>query len=473
MRIAVALVVAVATASAVVSGCGEGDAEPVGASVSERVTREFGRVLVSAEEQVPLKGHRTVWELLRGYHQADLSAGGRLVDTIDGARRQEGWMDENGWALFVNGIELDAEPRRYRLHPGDIVQWDLRDWHGALGVRATVGAFPAPFTGALDGKQLSTRVRCEDPASAACRRVKRTLRAAGVAIDGSIPQAGLARRQHPRRGEILVGRWSHWRHWRHWRHQRWQRRIEEGAGGSGIFARFTASAGALRLFDWNDRLMRTERAGTGLIGAMRPSEEDLVWLVTGVDRQGVLRAAGAFNTRDLRDSYAVAVTRKGVQKLPLPPADPQRAKPPIAATLDRLRIDITPYEKPVSKEPRPKLPTGPPPTRLNIHDLKLGEGSPVEEGDVVVVNYVGYIYATQRKYDTSYSDVDPIPLLVAPGRSNYVAGFEEGIVGMREGGERLVTMPSRKAYGKEGYSNIVPPNQALVFHITLEEAHHY
>jgi hypothetical protein len=79
----------------------------------------------------------------------------------------------------------------------------------------------------------------------------------------------------------------------------------------------------MRLLDWNTRVVRNVGAGAGLVAAIQPTEEDLVWLVTGIDNAGVDRAARALNSRDLRDAFAVAVTADGVEKLPLPPAAPE------------------------------------------------------------------------------------------------------------------------------------------------------
>lgn len=306
----------VALAVAGLGGCGD-SAEPSGPTVTQRVTRDFGRELVGAEDSAPLADHGTVLRLLREYEDVKTSPGGRAVSSIDGLKadweRKSEDDEESTWALNVNGIEADEEPGKYKLYPGDVVQWDLRYWYVTLDVRATVGAFPQTFTRGVFGRRFPVTVECARPASAPCTRVKETLRDAGVSTDGSRPSGGRPPRYQPQQARVLVGEWKHWRK-RDWPHN-----IDAGPRYSGVFARFSPGADELRLQDWYAHRSRTEGAGTGLVAAMRPTEEDLLWVVTGVDELGVERAAKALNSRDLRDAFAVAVTDEGVVKLPLAP----------------------------------------------------------------------------------------------------------------------------------------------------------
>ncbi len=446
-------------------GCGD-DANPPGPMVTQHVTREFGNAPVSST-QVGLDGHATVLELLRETHDPQLDPHFGSVTSIDGFRAQEGLLDENSWVLSVNGIQTALAPADYKLFPNDVVHWDLRDWHTALPVKATVGAFPQTFSRGVFGKRFPTTVRCAQSVPAACARVRGALRRAGVATDGSSPPSRRPPRGQPQHAEVLVGKWSDWRS------AKWPLKIARGPQYSGVFAKFTPRGDRLRLLDWNEQLVRTSGAGTGLVAAMRPTEGRLVWLITGVDDKGVARAARALTSRELAGAFAVAVTDDGIEKLPLRPTSAERAKPPSAAEAERLNVDIAPHEKGPRQEPHVTIPAGPPPRRLLVRDIRRGTGAPVEKGDVVIVNYVGYIHSTRRKYDTSYDRYNPAPLIVNPGRSNYIEGFEKGILGMRLGGRRLVIIPSDMAYGKKGYSNDVKPHQALAFLIDVEEAHHY
>jgi hypothetical protein len=309
-----------AACAAALGSCGGSGADGSGGpAASLNVTRDFGRDPLIAEQRAPLPDRPTVLRLLRDHAEVKTRFSGRAIEAIDGLRTTEeddgGEGDETTWAVNVNGVETDVSPPEYRVYPGDVVQLDLRYWYVTLDVRATVGAFPETFARGVFGKLFPVKVRCEKPASSACRHVKRLLRRAGVPIDGSGPSPGeLPPAGNPRRAEILVGTW------RHWRSNEWAARIDEGARYSGVFARFAPDARSLRLLDWYAHRARTEGSGTGLVAAQRPTEEDLQWVITGVDDEGVERAARALGSPELREAFAAAVIADGVQKLPLPPA---------------------------------------------------------------------------------------------------------------------------------------------------------
>lgn len=300
------------------AGCGD-SAEPSGPTVTQRVTRDFGYEVVGVEQDAPLAGHETALRLLRDYEEVETSFKGAGVESIDGLEAV--WEpkppsdDESTWALNVNGIETDEIPPKYKLYPGDLVQWDLRDWYVTLDVRATVGAFPETFTRGAYGKRFPVRVECAPASPGPCAKVEGALRDAGVRIDGSQPPGGPPQRYEVQRATVLVGPWNHWRE------RTWPGRIDRGPRYSGIFARFSPDVDELRLLDWNAHRVRTVGAGTGLVAAHRPTEADLQWFVTGVDERGVERAADALTSPKLRDSFAVALTDEGVVKLPLAPPD--------------------------------------------------------------------------------------------------------------------------------------------------------
>lgn len=138
-----------------------------------------------------------------------------------------------------------------------------------------------------------------------------------------------------------------------------------------------------------------------------------------------------------------------------------------AATVTDPHADVRPYELPPAREPRARIPSSPPPKRLRLLDLRPGRGEPVRRGDEVIVNYVGYLYATKERYDSSYSRLRPLPLKVVPGRGDFIEGFETGIVGMRVGGRRQMTIPPHMAYGDRGYAP-VQPGDTVVFVVDLE-----
>jgi hypothetical protein len=302
---------ALALATPVFAGCGdESSGETDGPTVANRVTHEFGNKPQASEDNAPLEGHETMKRLLQEYNDARFHEGkypvsidGHAMDTKEGT---------STWASFVNGIETDPWPSEYKLYPGDVVQWDLRDWYILLDVRAIVGAFPETFTRGFEGRRIPWRVLCEKEASNACVRVRETLQKAGVKL-GANPDPPTSSDQLDLTGRVVVGKWNYWRD------RLWPKRIDRGPRYSGVFARFNPAGDELRLLDWNGHRVRSEGGDVGLVAAMRPTEQDFMWVVTGTNERGVMQAARALDPDRLRSAFTLAVLPDGDVKLPLEP----------------------------------------------------------------------------------------------------------------------------------------------------------
>ena len=102
-------------------------------------------------------------------------------------------------------------------------------------------------------------------------------------------------------------------------------------------------------------------------------------------------------------------------------------------------------------------------TQLVVDDVRLGSGSKVETGDQVTVHYVGRL-ANGQEFDSSYNRDEPFTFTVGAGE--VITGWEEGIVGMKVGGERVLVVPPAMAYGARGMGPI-PPNATLLFLVEL------
>ncbi len=103
--------------------------------------------------------------------------------------------------------------------------------------------------------------------------------------------------------------------------------------------------------------------------------------------------------------------------------------------------------------------------KLVIDDIKVGTGEAVKEGDTVSVNYVGTLQ-NGYEFDNSYKRGEPFEFKVGEGR--VIKGWEQGLVGMKVGGQRVLVIPPDLAYGKTGIGPI-PGNATLVFAIDLLE----
>jgi len=100
---------------------------------------------------------------------------------------------------------------------------------------------------------------------------------------------------------------------------------------------------------------------------------------------------------------------------------------------------------------------------LHLIDLVRGHGPAPRTGDVVEVHYTGQ-FEDGRVFDTSR---DGTPLQFVLGRGYVIAGWDEGIALMREGGQARLIIPPDLAYGERGAGEVIPPNATLVFEVEL------
>ncbi|MGH8085453.1 MAG: FKBP-type peptidyl-prolyl cis-trans isomerase [Lysobacter sp.] len=118
---------------------------------------------------------------------------------------------------------------------------------------------------------------------------------------------------------------------------------------------------------------------------------------------------------------------------------------------------------------------GPPPggsvAELQRIDLKPGTGVVASSGDEVSVHYTGWLYdenaPDQRgeQFDSSRERGEPITFLLGAGR--VIRGWDDGVAGMRVGGQRVLLIPSGLGYGRKGAGGVIPPNASLVFEVEL------
>lgn len=104
---------------------------------------------------------------------------------------------------------------------------------------------------------------------------------------------------------------------------------------------------------------------------------------------------------------------------------------------------------------------------IQIEDVVLGEGTEAKKGNKVSVNYLGTLASNGTKFDSSYDRNEPFTFRLGSGQ--VIEGWEKGIVGMKEGGKRILTIPPDKAYGPNGYPPVIPPNATLKFEVELVE----
>src|SRR5689334_9183806 len=118
-------------------------------------------------------------------------------------------------------------------------------------------------------------------------------------------------------------------------------------------------------------------------------------------------------------------------------------------------------------EPRKTVaaePEVPEPADLIKEDIVVGTGAEAKEGDKVKVNYTGRLKKTNFMFDTS---VGKKPFDFTIGAGGVIKGWDQGVPGMKVGGKRKLTIPSKLAYGDAGQPPKIPPKATLVFDIEL------
>ena len=101
---------------------------------------------------------------------------------------------------------------------------------------------------------------------------------------------------------------------------------------------------------------------------------------------------------------------------------------------------------------------------LIIEDLKVGEGSEVVKYNIVTVNYTGWL-TDGTKFDSSLNP-GRSPFRFTVGGGQVIKGWDEGLIGMKAGGKRKLTIPPSMGYGNQDMG-VIPPNSTLVFEIDL------
>jgi peptidylprolyl isomerase len=117
-----------------------------------------------------------------------------------------------------------------------------------------------------------------------------------------------------------------------------------------------------------------------------------------------------------------------------------------------------------SSKPVIEKPSGSPPRKLVKEDIVKGKGRGAESGDRITVHYVGVSFSTGDEFDASWDTGRPFTFTLGAGE--VIPGWDRGIVGMRKGGRRTLTIPPELAYGAEG-SGPIAPNETLVFVVDL------
>jgi FKBP-type peptidyl-prolyl cis-trans isomerase len=116
-------------------------------------------------------------------------------------------------------------------------------------------------------------------------------------------------------------------------------------------------------------------------------------------------------------------------------------------------------------------PAGAPASGLKITDRKVGTGAEAVAGKQVTVHYTGWLFDAAakdnkgRKFDSSLDRKDPFGFGLGAGQ--VIRGWDQGVAGMKVGGQRTLVIPPEMGYGARGAGGVIPPNATLVFDVEL------
>ena len=117
------------------------------------------------------------------------------------------------------------------------------------------------------------------------------------------------------------------------------------------------------------------------------------------------------------------------------------------------------------ERPQIEKPEGDIPFDLGVEDIDVGDGDEAVNGSKVAVHYVGVAFSTGEEFDASWNRGDAFKFKLGAG--NVIPGWDAGVLGMKVGGRRKLTIPSAMAYGARGAGGAIKPHEPLVFVVDL------
>jgi hypothetical protein len=280
--------------------------------VTIAVTRDFGRELV-LQKEVEVQDDTSALKALMAVASVETKYGGGFVSAINGISSEYSVAGgkKRDWFFYVNGIASKVGASDFILRPGDIEQWDFRDWSYHHFVPAIVGSYPQPF---LSDYNAGTVIVYEDGFASDAEALRASLKNEGVSRISCLQDDRLPPEDKQMANLIIIA----------------------GEGNDliaelnrmhkklGFYAYL--QTGIIVILDTAGNPAGEYGAGSSLIQATQNpwnpkgigAAANVVWMVTGTDAVGIKRAADILINRaeELRHACAIVATRDGVIKVP-------------------------------------------------------------------------------------------------------------------------------------------------------------
>lgn len=120
---------------------------------------------------------------------------------------------------------------------------------------------------------------------------------------------------------------------------------------------------------------------------------------------------------------------------------------------------------PSTTKPEIDFPGDQAPADLVVEDLTEGDGAEATSGSTVRAHYVGVAHSSGEEFDASWNRGAPLDFRLGVGQ--VIRGWDEGIVGMKVGGRRRLTIPPHLGYGDRGAGGAIKPGETLIFVVDL------
>lgn len=120
---------------------------------------------------------------------------------------------------------------------------------------------------------------------------------------------------------------------------------------------------------------------------------------------------------------------------------------------------------PSTTKPEIDFPEGDAPTELVVEDVTVGDGAEVTAGSPIQAHYVGVAFSTGEEFDASWNR--GAPLAFTAGIGQVIQGWDQGLLGMKEGGRRKIVIPPHLGYGDRGAGAAIKGGETLIFVVDL------